>query len=497
MNKNEYTNEIKELANGIFEDFSNYKLDLDDKFMPTLKKRIEKLNESGYNYNFDEVLDLFENQSVQGDEKIKYVLANYYYINDKQKDIEKSKRLYMESSNAGLDIASLDLGTIAEDNEDYLEALKWYEKAAEQGSEIAQYEIVNFYYNKKGAKEELEKAEQWILKDDEQRSDKMIVMFGKIAFDSKNYSDAFKWFKKAADNGLAEAKNILGFLYSQGIGIETDKDEALKLFKESAEKGEPTAQLNLGNCYYNGEGTEKDLEKAKYWYLKAHDAGFNEATTMLGMVACDENNYSEAVKWLREAADKGNSDAQNRLSFLYKEGLGVPKDDVESFKLIKKAAQQEDVEAQCTLGYFYYYGEGTSKNVTRAKQYLLKAHKEGFDAATTLLGIIAMDEEDFKKAFEYFETAAQNGYAEAQNALGNLYDIGLGTSENKFKAFKWYKKAAQQDWAEAQYNLALCYRYGEGTFEDDKRSKKWMKEAAKQGYKDAINDLEEHYGESV
>lgn len=54
------------------------------------------------------------------------------------------------------------------------------------------------------------------------------------------------------------------------------------------------AQYNLGLAYHKGLGVPQD--------------------------------YEEAVKWYRLAAEQGNADAQLSLGFMYDEGLGVPWD---------------------------------------------------------------------------------------------------------------------------------------------------------------------------
>jgi hypothetical protein len=37
-------------------------------------------------------------------------------------------------------------------------------------------------------------------------------------------------------------------------------------------------------------------------------------------------DYAEAARWYRKAADQGNADAQNNLGVMYGNGQGVPQD---------------------------------------------------------------------------------------------------------------------------------------------------------------------------
>ena len=61
-------------------------------------------------------------------------------------------------------------------------------------------------------------------------------------------------------------------------------------------------------------------------------------------------DYAEAVKWFRKAADQGDADAQNNLGQMYITGQGVPKDDGEAIKWFRKAADQENAVAQEKFG---------------------------------------------------------------------------------------------------------------------------------------------------
>ena len=51
-----------------------------------------------------------------------------------------------------------------------------------------------------------------------------------------------------------------------------------------------------------------------------------------------DQDYQEAVYWLRQAADKQEPDAQASLAYLYVQGWGVAKDDRQAVKLYRQAA---------------------------------------------------------------------------------------------------------------------------------------------------------------
>ena len=56
-------------------------------------------------------------------------------------------------------------------------------------------------------------------------------------YKQKRYAQAFKWYQKAAEQGLAMAQNNLGYMYRDGRGTEQDLEKAFKWFQKAAEQG--------------------------------------------------------------------------------------------------------------------------------------------------------------------------------------------------------------------------------------------------------------------
>lgn len=133
----------------------------------------------------------------------------------------------------------------------------------------------------------------------------------------RDYEAAVRWFKAAADKGMAEAQNALGVCYFEGQGVEIDYDEAVRLFKAAAEKDNHHAQNNLASRYYKGERVLLDYEKAVYWYEKAAMNGNIYAQYNLGICYYEGNgvskNTQEAIKWIEKSARMGNQDAMSWL----------------------------------------------------------------------------------------------------------------------------------------------------------------------------------------
>ena len=79
------------------------------------------------------------------------------------------------------------------------------------------------------------------------------------------------------------------------------------------------------------------------------------------------------MKWYRQAAEQGYTDAQFNLGNMYAKGRGVKQDDVEAVKWYRQAAEQGDAPAQFILGFSYLLGKGVQLNKSLAKEWFGKA----------------------------------------------------------------------------------------------------------------------------
>ena len=116
------------------------------------------------------------------------------------------------------------------------EELKWYRKAAEQGSVWGQYKLGWMYYRGEGVAED--------------------------------YREAVKWYRKAAEQGWPEAQVSLGAMYAKGEGVAEDYREAVKWHSKAAEQGSAGGQFNLGLAYAYGKGVPQDYGEAVKWCRK-------------------------------------------------------------------------------------------------------------------------------------------------------------------------------------------------------------------------------------
>lgn len=169
-----------------------------------------------------------------------------------------------------------------------------------------------------------------------------------------------------------------------------------------------------------------------------------------GRAALKKENYTEAVKWFKQASKQGNAEALVIMAGLYEQGIGVKKNPKLAIKSYLQAAKNGSTIAQTSLGLIYLNGDGVEKNIKKAKALFYKATKQGDVHAKFYLGKIFLDEENYKKAKKWLIKAASQGDKEAQFTLGKMYHQGLGVSKSIHTARYWLKQAAKQNHFEAQ-----------------------------------------------
>lgn len=242
---------------------------------------------------------------------------------------------------------------------------------------------------------------------------------------SQNDALAVKWLRMAADQGDATAANDLGIMYSLGQGVERNKDEAFRLYLQAAKHGYAKAMFNVGASYYNGEGVATDDTASYAWFLLAQEAGDSSAEDAVRRSEAEKRvkdsdafthiaqmyeagdqlpkDSSQALKWYRKAGDTGDAEAEVRvasillaqgrspnpdeyaesrkrcetaaeryspgaycLAVIYKRGLGVTADPVETVKWLNRSAELGDARATLDLASAFWKGDGVRSDLVTA-----------------------------------------------------------------------------------------------------------------------------------
>jgi len=154
----------------------------------------------------------------------------------------------------------------------------------------------------------------------------------------QNYAEAFRLFRRSANQLFVESEFRVGYAYQAGEGVQKDDAKA-------------AAQNNLGTLYATGQGVEQNHIEAAGWYRKAAEQGLDEAQLTWGIILAGghgvEANPAEGIRWMRLAADQGHAEAQFRIGYIYASGFGgVPQNNIEASRWFRRAAEQGHEQAR-------------------------------------------------------------------------------------------------------------------------------------------------------
>lgn len=442
------------------------------------------------------------------------------------KDIDKARSIYTELAENGVPEAQIALGKMEYDKKEIEKAVMWYEQAAGKGNVEA------------------------------------LALLGKLWLYEEDYARAAWYLSKSSDAGDIESKNLLGLLYFRGCGIVKDEEKGLSLILESANGGWTMAQRSAGYIFKHGLNGECDYEKAMYWYSEATKNGCDmspelenlqtEKQLFNKLVKSSENgdpelkykiakcylkgkgvqlDYTQAVKYLRDAVNHNSPNAMCTLGWCYYNGKGVEKDTSIAFELYLRAAEMGQIDAQNNVGWCYAHGIGVEQDyfkavewykqaADRTKQHIDDIKKSVADKQKLLKLIQNIEKSDIipgevsaqknlawclqhhlgtdlpqanadKEAFKFYKSAAMKGDLEAMCSLAFFYKKGIGVEKNIALAKKWYSSAALNQEPTAHCNLGWFYERGIGDLKPNiNKAIFHYRQAAAQGIKKAQERLD-------
>ncbi len=192
--------------------------------------------------------------------------------------------------------------------------------------------------------------------------------------------------RMAAENGSADAQYYLAEMYRFGSSsAEKNFSEALKWYKLAAEGGNHDAMSRLGFMYYRGDGVEKDYNEAYYWFEKDGFRGLSDFI-FADMYFYVDKAYANAFGLYCSALKQGVEEAGYKIGEMYYYGLGVEQDYNEALKYLKYYNGEFEeayfdwapAKVHFMLSEMYQNGWGVQKNTEEAEK-LRRAAEKGED----------------------------------------------------------------------------------------------------------------------
>lgn len=273
-----------------------------------------------------------------------------------------------------------------------------------------------------------------------------------------------------------------------------------------AQNGDPDASFWLGSSYMNGEGVTCNYTEAIKWLKKAADNKMPLAYNQLGHCYYRLENYQEAIVWYKKAIDDmyfySNRTLSNTTCCLLGSCYYHLKNYQEAIIWLKKAIENGDTDSYFWLGRCYsvqqnyqeaiiwykkavengdtnlygYLGECyfQQQNYQEAITWLKKAAANGDMRVCGYIGTSYMNSKNYREAILWLKKALDNGDTHAYLGLGKCYF----EQQNYQEAYKCAKIAADNGIITSYFKVGTMYSNGEGVEQNDQEAYKWIKKAA-------------------
>lgn len=346
-------------------------------------------------------LKYYERAADLGNVEASFQVAQRYFAGlIVQRDDAKALAYYRLAAENGHHIAAARLGSMYASGTgtapDPQAAVHWLSMAADAGIAEAQHDLGAMYSKGDGVPQDWGLAAKYLSAAAGQGKVESMFHVGELLYNSNppQVEKAVYWLSKAADAGDLASCSYLGGMYLDGLGVPRDVNLAAQLIQHAANGGLPRAQYLLGRMYTEAAGVPYDFNQAVHWlttaaanpqlesgnraktlallgtiydgigasnnvarhpslameyYRQAAELGQIDSQRLYGQRLRDQQRYTEAIPWLREAATRGDRAAQNDLGTMYYNGQGVPQSRQEAIAWWIKAYEQGSTTARDSL----------------------------------------------------------------------------------------------------------------------------------------------------
>ena len=188
-------------------------------------------------------------------------------------------------------------------NKKYRESQKLYLKCAKKGHVIAQHNVAHMYLEGIGIRRSLKSAIKWYTASAEQGNSQaykdLSCLYETDAFGCKDHEMWFKCLYEACRLGDSIALNKLGLYFQESRMY----SEAFSFYKRAADLSDPLGYYNLGNMYLMGLGRMRDDVRALELFEIAGDMHYPEALFYAGMMYYHDKGVTKTATSFEELSE--------------------------------------------------------------------------------------------------------------------------------------------------------------------------------------------------
>ena len=184
----------------------------------------------------------------------------------------------------------------------------------------------------------------------------------------------------------------------------------------------------LGCRLLDGDKLATDLAEGEKWLRRAADAGETQAMRSLANRLLSSDGFKadtvEGEKWLRRAADAGETQAMRGLGIRLLDGDKLRADPAEGERWLRRAAEARSATAMANLGSRLMDGLISATDPSEAERWLRAAVEAECYEAGTNLGYLLYSQHRLPEAVEIFLAVFRSGIAFTGINLGYMLRRG-------------------------------------------------------------------------
>jgi len=329
-----------------------------------------------------------------------------------REDYKTAHKLFLELAEQGVVKAQYKLGLIYGKGKgvakDYSKAFKWWNLAAEKGNGKAQTNLGWMYEMGKGVPKNAQKAANWYQLASNQGFAKAQEKLNLLLYKTKE----FKNLKEKSSKEIKDLQTINAALNSELNQIKSENAKAIEATNQANAKAEQEqlasisdnhSELNTGSVSFRGDA----LDVASYSEDTFTEVGdyINDSDRLHEAInSLDKKEFVTAHQLFLDLADKGIAEAQINLGMMFESGQGVPQDFNEAIRWYRLAADQKLIKAQEKLNLLLKKAAEPQINLSLGMM---------FESGQGV-------PQDFNEAIRWYRLAADQGLIKAQKKLNFL-----------------------------------------------------------------------------
>ena len=362
------------------------------------------------------------------------------------------------------------------------ESLEETQILAKGGSSVAQYRLATFYRDGHQVEKDAGQYRYWLEQAALREHPMAMAELADILVHEGDAERAMALYGSAAENGDFDSRRK----YSVMIGGTQKEVEDLRgILKGLTASGYPYDLFNYGNLMYRSAAVPSDYEEAFRYVKEASDKGWTEADFLLALMYRDgsgtERSVEMAEAYLTKAAEAGHQRAMTILADMYNEGKYLSRDPEKAFRWYLESARSGNPRSQYQVASMLSAGIGTEKDPKASKEWFARYSSSSLNEfRRSAMDTLKARGPDAETSMVLLKASSRSLHTQSMMALASRYEEGRDVKRNESAAAQLLERASASGGA-PRTRLGIMYLEGIGVEKDAGKAFSLFRSAAQFG----------------